>query len=127
MIPPIPYTNDGFNTIMKNSRVFHNNREVNPNNVNYKISDNNGGTSFIMSFINELDMYIQTIMYDVEICNKVKNYIDVQMLKWGKFMNKEMLPYFADIDMKYVSMFKERGFVTNLIAPYVCDNVMIMD
>ena len=62
-----------------------------------------------MSFINELDVYIQTIMYDVEICNKVKNYIDVQMLKWGKFMNKEMLPYFADIDMKYVSMFKETG------------------
>ena len=128
MTNPIPYTQSAFNKILNNSRVFHNNQEVNPVNMNFNITGTNAdGMSFIQSFIAELDLFISSNMYDVEIRDKVKKYLEVQMLKWGKFFKKDMIKAFQDIDMKYVHIFKQRDYIQSLIVPYLYDNVMITD
>ena len=128
MTSPIPYTQSAFDTILKNSRVFHNNQEVNPANINFNITGTNAdGMSFVQSFIAELDLFISSNMYDVEIRDKVKNYLAAQMLKWGKFLKKDMIRAFQDIDMKYAHIFKERDYVQELLIPYLYDNVMITD
>lgn len=128
MTKSIPYTQSAFDTILNNSRVFHNNQEVNPSNMNFNITGTNAnGMSFIQSFIAELDMFISGNMYDVEIREKVKNYISNQMLKWGKFFKKDMIYAFQDIDMKYAHIFKERDYIQKLLIPYLYDNVMITD
>ena len=128
MTKPIPYTQSSFDTILKNSRVFHNNQEVNHTNMNFNITGNNvDGMSFVQSFIAELDLFISANMYDVEIREKVKNYLAAQMLKWGKFLKKDMIRSFYDIDMKYAHIFKERDYIQSLLIPYLYDNVMITD
>ena len=128
MTKSIPYTQSAFDTILNNSRVFHNNQEVNPSNMNFNITGTNAnGMSFIQSFIAELDMFISGNMYDVEIREKVKNYISNQMLKWGKFFKKDMIYAFQDIDMKYAHIFKERDYIQKLLIPYLYDNAMIID
>ena len=128
MTKPIPYTQSSFDVILKNSRVFHNNQEVNPANMNFNITGNNAdGMSFIKSFIAELDLFISSNMYDVEIREKVKNYLAAQMLKWGKFFKKNMIKAFYDVDMKYAHIFKERDYIQSLLIPYLYDNVMITD
>lgn len=128
MTRPIPYTQSAFNKILNNSRVFHNNKEVNPVNINFNITGTNtDGMSFIQSFIAELDLFISSNMYDVEIREKVKNYLSAQMLKWGKFLKKDMIGAFQDIDMKYSHIFKERDYIQGLLIPYLYDNVMITD
>ena len=66
-------------------------------------------------------------MYDVEIREKVKNYLAAQMLKWGKFFKKDMIKAFYDVDMKYAHIFKERDYIQSLLIPYLYDNVMITD
>ena len=128
MTKPIPYTQSSFDVILKNSRVFHNNQEVNPANMNFNIIGNNAdGMSFVQSFIAELDLFISSNMYDVEIREKVKNYLAAQMLKWGKFFKKDMIKAFYDVDMKYAHIFKERDYIQSLLIPYLYDNVMITD
>ena len=128
MTKSIPYTQSSFDVILKNSRVFHNNQEVNPVNMNFNIIGNNAdGMSFVQSFIAELDLFISSNMYDVEIREKVKNYLAAQMLKWGKFFKKDMIKAFYDVDMKYAHIFKERDYIQNLLIPYLYDNVMITD
>ena len=128
MTKSIPYTQSAFDNILKNSRVFHNNQEVNPSNMNFNITGTNAnGMSFIQSFIAELDLFISGNMYDVEIREKVKNYISNQMLKWGKFFKKDMIYAFQEIDMKYSHIFKERDYIQRLLIPYLYDNVMITD
>lgn len=128
MTKPIPYTQSAFNKILNNSRVFHNNQEVNPVNMNFNITGTNAdGMSFIQSFIAELDLFISSNMYDVNIREKVKNYLAAQMLKWGKFLKKDMMRAFQDIDMKYAHIFKERDCIQGLLIPYLYDNTMIMD
>ena len=128
MTKSIPYTQSAFDNILKNSRVFHNNQEVNPSNMNFNITGTNAnGMSFIQSFIAELDLFISSNMYDVEIREKVKNYISAQMLKWGKFFKKDMIHEFQDIDMKYAHIFKERYYIQRLLIPYLYDNTMIID
>ena len=128
MTKSIPYTQSAFDNILKNSRVFHNNQEVNPSNMNFNITGTNAnGMSFIQSFIAELDLFISDNMYDVEIREKVNNYISIQMLKWGKFFKKDMIHAFQDIDMKYAHIFKERDYIQRLIIPYLYDNAMIID
>ena len=108
--------------------MFHNNQEVNPSNINFNITGTNvNGMSFIQSFIAELDLFISSNMYDVEIREKVKNYISAQMLKWGKFFKKDMIHEFQDIDMKYAHIFNERDYIQRLLIPYLYDNVMIID
>ena len=124
----IPYTQSAFDTILNNSRVFHNNQEVNPSNMNFNITGANAnGMSFIQSFIAELDLFISSNMYDIEIREKVKNYLAAQMLKWGKFFKKDMIKAFYDVDMKYAHIFKERDYIQSLLIPYLYDNVMITD
>ena len=128
MTKSIPYTQSAFDNILKNSRVFHNNQEVNPSSMNLNITGTNAnGMSFIQSFIAELDLFISSNMYDVEIREKVKNYISAQMLKWGKFFKKDMIHEFQDIDMKYAHIFNERDYIQRLLIPYLYDNVMIID
>ena len=128
MTKPIPYTQSAFNKILNNSRVFHNNQEVNPVNMNFNITGTNAdGMSFIQSFIAELDLFISSNMYDVNIREKVKNYLAAQMLKWGKFLKKDMMRAFQDIDMKYAHIFKERDYIQGLLIPYLYDNTMITD
>ena len=128
MTKPIPYTQSSFDAILRNSRVFHNNREVNPANMNFNITGNNAdGMSFVQSFIAELDLFISSNMYDVEIREKVKNYLAAQMLKWGKFFKKDMIRSFQDVDMKYAHIFKERDYIQSLLIPYLYNNVMITD
>ena len=128
MTKSIPYTQSAFDNILKNSRVFHNNQEVNPSNMNFNITGTNAnGMSFIQSFIAELDLFISVNMYDVEIREKVKNYISNQMLKWGKFFKKDMIYAFQEIDMKYAHIFNERDYIQKLLIPYLYDNVMITD
>ena len=128
MTKSIPYTQSAFDNILKNSRVFHNNQEVNPSNINFNITGTNAnGMSFIQSFIAELDLFISSNMYDVEIREKVKNYISAQMLKWGKFFKKDMIHEFQDIDMKYAHIVNERDYIQRLLIPYLYDNVMIID
>lgn len=128
MTSPIPYTQSAFNKILNNSRVFHNNQEVNPTNMNFNITGTDANVmTFIQSFIAELELFISSNMYDVEIREKVKNYLAAQMLKWGKFLKKDMIRAFQDIDMKYAHIFKERNYVQNLLTPYLYDNVMITD
>lgn len=128
MTSPIPYTQSAFNKILNNSRVFHNNQEVNPINMNFNITGTNAdGMSFVQSFIAELDLFISSNMYDVDIREKVKNYISNQMLKWGKFFKKDMIYAFQDIDMKYAHIFKERDYIQSLLIPYLYDNAMIID
>ena len=128
MTKPIPYTQSSFDVILKNSRVFHNNQEVNPTNINFNITGNNADRmSFVQSFIAELDLFISSNMYDVEIREKVKNYLAAQMLKWGKFFKKDMIRSFQDVDMKYANIFKERDYIQSLLIPYLYDNVMITD
>lgn len=128
MAKSIPYTQSAFDTVLNNSRVFHNNQEVNPSNINFNITGTNAnGMSFIQSFIAELDLFISSNMYDVEIREKVKNYISNQMLKLGKFFKKDMIYAFQDIDMKYAHIFKERDYIQSLLIPYLYDNTMIID
>lgn len=128
MNKPIPYNQSSFDAILKNSHVFHNNQEVNPTNMNFNITGNNAdGMSFVQSFIAELDLFISSNMYDVEIREKVKNYLAAQMLKWGKFLKKDMIKAFYDVDMKYAHIFKERDYIQSLLIPYLYDNVMITD
>lgn len=128
MTKSIPYTQSAFDNILKNSRVFHNNQEVNPSNMNFNITGTNAnGMSFIQSFIAELDLFISSNIYDVEIREKVKNYISNQMLKWGKFFKKDMICEFQEIDMKYAHIFKERDYIQRLLIPYLYDNTMIID
>ena len=128
MTKSIPYTQSAFDTILNNSRVFHNNQEVNPSNMNFNITGTNAnGMSFIQSFIAELDLLISSNMYDVEIREKVKNYISNQMLKWGKFFKKDMIYAFQDIDMKYAHIFNEKDYIQSLLVPYLYDNTMIID
>ena len=128
MTKSIPYTQSAFDNILKNSRVFHNNQEVNPSNMNFNITGTNAnGMSFIQSFIAELDLFISVNMYDVEIREKVKNYISNQMLKWGKFFKKDMIYAFQEIDIKYAHIFNERDYIQKLLIPYLYDNVMITD
>ena len=128
MTKPIPYTQSSFDVILKNSRVFHNNQEVNHANMNFNITGNNAdGMSFVQSFIAELNLFISSNMYDVEIREKVKNYLAAQMLKWGKFFKKDMIKAFYDVDMKYAHIFKERDYIQSLLIPYLYDNVMITD
>ena len=128
MTKPIPYTQSSFDVILKNSQVFHNNQEVNPANMNFNIIGNNAdGMSFVQSFIAELDLFISSNMYDVEIREKVKNYLAAQMLKWGKFFKKDMIKAFYDVDMKYAHIFNERDYIQSLLIPYLYDNVMITD
>ena len=131
MTESIPYTQSAFDTILNNlnnSRVFHNNQEINPSNMNFNITGTNAnGMSFIQSFIAELDLFISSNMYDVEIREKVKNYISNQMLKWGKFFKKDMIHAFQDIDMKYAHIFNERDYIQRLLIPYLYDNTMIID
>ena len=128
MTKPIPYTQSAFNKILNNSRVFHNNQEVNPVNMNFNITGADAnGMSFIQSFIAELDLFISSNMYDVDIREKVKNYIAAQMLKWGKFLKKDMMRAFQDVDMKYAHIFKERDYIQGLLIPYLYDNTMITD
>ena len=128
MTKSIPYTQSAFDTILNNSRVFHNNQEVNHSNMNFNITGTNAnGMSFIQSFIAELDLFINDNMYDVEIREKVKNYISNQMLKWGKFFKKGMIYEFQDIDMKYAHIFNEKDYIQRLLIPYLYDNAMIID
>ena len=128
MTKSIPYTQSSFDVILKNSRVFHNNQEVNSANMNFNITGNNADEmSFVQSFIAELDLFISSNMYDVEIREKVKNYLAAQMLKWGKFFKKDMIKAFYDVDMKYAHIFKERDYIQSLLIPYLYDNVMITD
>lgn len=128
MTKSIPYTQSAFDTVLNNSRVFHNNQEVNPSNMNFNITGTDAnGMSFIQSFIAELDLFISGNMYDVEIREKVKNYISNQMLKWGKFFKKDMIYAFQEIDMKYAHIFKEKDYIQRLLIPYLYDNVMITD
>ena len=128
MTKPIPYTQSSFDVILKNSRVFHNNQEVNPSNMNFNITGNNSDRmSFVQSFIAELDLFISSNMYDVEIREKVKNYLAAQMLKWGNFFKKDMIKAFYDVDMKYAHIFNERDYIQSLLIPYLYDNVMITD
>lgn len=128
MTKSIPYTQSAFDTVLNNSRVFHNNQEVNPSNMNFNITGTDAnGMSFIQSFIAELDLFISGNMYDVEIREKVKNYISNQMLKWGKFFKKDMIYAFQDIDMKYAHIFNERDYIQSLLIPYLYDNAMIID
>ena len=128
MTSPIPYTQSAFNKILNNSRVFHNNQEVNPANMNFNITGTDAnGMSFVQSFIAELDLFISSNMYDVDIREKVKNYLASQMLKWGKFLKKDMMRAFQDIDMKYAHIFKERDYIQGLLIPYLYDNTMITD
>ena len=128
MTNPIPYTQSAFNKILNNSRVFHNNQEMNHANMNFNITGTDAnGMSFIQSFITELDLFISANMYDVDIREKVKNYLAAQMLKWGKFLKKDMIRAFQDIDMKYAHIFKQRDYIESLVVPYLYDNVMITD
>lgn len=128
MTKSIPYTQSAFDTVLNNSRVFHNNQEVNPSNMNFNITGTDAnGMSFIQSFIAELDLFISGNMYDVEIREKVKNYISNQMLKWGKFFKKDIIYAFQEIDMKYAHIFKEKDYIQRLLIPYLYDNVMITD
>ena len=128
MTKSIPYTQSSFDVILKNSRVFHNNQEVNPTNINFNITGNNSDRmSFVQSFIAELDLFISSNMYDVEIREKVKNYLAAQMLKWGNFFKKDMIKAFYDVDMKYAHIFNERDYIQSLLIPYLYDNVMITD
>ena len=128
MTKSIPYTQSSFDVILKNSRVFHNNQEVNSANMNFNITGNNADEmSFVQSFIAELDLFISSNMYDIEIREKVKNYLAAQMLKWGKFLKKDMIKAFYDVDMKYAHIFKERDYIQSLLIPYLYDNVMITD
>ena len=128
MTKPIPYTQSSFDAILMNSRVFHNNQEVNPANMNFNITGNNAdGMSFVQSFIAELDLFISSNMYDVEIREKVKNYLAAQMLKWGNFFKKDIIKAFYDVDMKYAHIFNERDYIQSLLIPYLYDNVMITD
>ena len=128
MTKPIPYTQSAFNKILNNSRVFHNNQEMNHANMNFNITGTDAnGMSFIQSFITELDLFISANMYDVDIREKVKNYLAAQMLKWGKFLKKDMIRAFQDIDMKYAHIFKQRDYIESLVVPYLYDNVMITD
>lgn len=128
MTKSIPYTQSAFDTVLNNSRVFHNNQEVNPSNMNFNITGTDAnGMSFIQSFIAELDLFISGNMYDVEIREKVKNYISNQMLKWGKFFKKDMIYAFQEIDMKYAHIFKEKDYIQRLLIPYLYDNAMIID
>lgn len=128
MTKPIPYTQSAFDTILKNSRVFHNNQEVNPVNMNFNRTGTNAdGMTFVQSFIAELDLFISSNMYDVDIREKVKRYLAAQMLKWGKFLKKDMIGTFQDIDMKYAHIFKERDYIQGLLIPYLYDNTMITD
>ena len=128
MTKSIPYTQSSFDVILKNSRVFHNNQEVKPANINFNITGNNAdGMSFVQSFIAELDLFISSNMYDVEIREKVKNYLAAQMLKWGNFFKKDMIKAFYDVDMKYAHIFNERDYIQSLLIPYLYDNVMITD
>lgn len=126
----IPYTSDTFNMIAQKSRIFHNNREIPNTNVHFYATNGNpnmlqNNNTFIDSFINDLDIYIQSILYDVDIRDKVKNYISHQMYKYGKYVNKDILGYISQLDMKYVSSFKERDYIQGLLIPYLYDNVMI--
>lgn len=116
----IPYTQAAFNKIANNSHRMHNNQFVGGPPVN-----NDVGATFNFSFIGELDLYIQSILYDVDIRIKTKNYVDHLMKKWGQHVNKSIMGSIQDLDMKYVSVFKERGFLVDLFAPYVYDNVLI--
>ena len=128
MTKSIPYTQSSFDVILKNSRVFHNNQEVNSANMNFNITGNNADEmSFVQSSIAELDLFISSNMYDIEIREKVKNYLAAQMLKWGKFLKKDMIKAFYDVDMKYAHIFKERDYIQSLLIPYLYNNVMITD
>ena len=128
MAKPIPYTQSAFDTILKNSRVFHNNQEVNPNNMNFNIVGNDAnGATFIQSFVAELDLFIQSNLYDVDIKEKVKNYISAQMMKWGNFLKKNMIGAFSNIDEQYAHIFNERHFIQGLLIPYLYENTMITD
>ena len=96
--------------------------------MNFNIIGNNAdGMSFVQSFIAELDLFISSNMYDVEIREKVKNYLAAQMLKWGNFFKKDMIKAFYDVDMKYAHIFNERDYIQSLLIPYLYDNVMITD
>ena len=128
MTKPIPYTQSSFDTILKNSRVFHNNQEVNPAGMNFNITGTDAnGAAFIQSFVADLDMFIQSNLYDVDIREKVKNYIAAQMLKWGRFLKKNMIGAFMNIDAQYAHIFKERDFIQGLLIPYLYENTMITE
>lgn len=126
----IPYTQTAFNKIANNSMRMHNgqftdtpiNNHIGPQNIMGVI-----GPEFAVSFINDLDMFIQSVLYDVDIRTKVKNYVDHQFNKWGAYISKSIMKYIQDLDMKYVSVFKERGFLERMFVPYIYENVMITD
>lgn len=118
MNTPIPYTQQTFNKIANSSIRMHNNQFT---------GNHTPGNEFVESFINDLDIYIQSNLYDVDIRNKTKNYVDHMVNKWGPYINKSIMPHIQNLDMKYVSSFKERGFIESLLVPYLYENTMITE
>ena len=117
----IPYTQSAFNKIANNSIRMHNNQFAN----GQPTSMSTGGNEFVSSFINDLDVYIQTILYDVNIRTLVKNYVDHLMMKYGQYIKKDIMKHIADLDMKYVSVLKQRDYIQSLMIPYLYENTMI--
>lgn len=126
----IPYTNDAFNIIAKNSRFFHNNQEIPNDRVKFHLTDVNTNMfkkndgEFIQSLVNEIDVFIQSILYDVDIRNKTHTYICRMIEKYRQFMNRDVLSYVSQLDHKY-ARFLGMNFIQDTFAQYVCDNVMI--
>ncbi len=125
----IPYTQATFNKIAGASKRMHNGQFTDAPMQNYIGIQNTPamGNEFVSSFINDLDIFIQSILYDVDIKTKVKNYVDRQMNRYGQYIGKGMMQHIRDIDMKYVSVFKERDYIQGLLIPYIYENTMIMD
>ena len=124
----IPYTQATFNKIANTSKRMHNGQFTDAPVQNYiGIQSNTAGNEFVTSFINDLDLFIQSVLYDVDIKKKVKKYVDKQMYRYGQYIGKGMLGNISNIDMKYAHIFKERDYVQGLLIPYLYDNVMITD
>ncbi len=117
----IPYTQSAFNKIANNSIRMHNNQFAN----GQPMGISTGGNEFISSFINDLDVYIQTILYDVNIRTLIKNYVDHLMMKYGQYVKKDIMKHIADLDIKYVSILKQRDYIQSLMIPYLYENTMI--
>lgn len=127
----IPYTNDAFNIIANHSRCFYNNREIPNSKIKFHVTDNNinmmspnSNGEFMQSLVSEIDMFIQSILYDVDIKQKTHNYICSLMNKYYKFLTRDAIKYMSQIDYKY-SRFLGEHFVQDIFAQYLCDNVMI--
>lgn len=126
---PIPYTSSAFNKILRGSRVFHNNHEIDSNNIRPYISDKttNDNSEFIQGLVNEIDIFIQSNLYDVDLRQKLSIYIDSLLVKWGQFIKKSHMQYISQLDVKYHTVLKSDDFIQRLFIPRLYNNVMICD